>query len=68
MAFPTDKKDPEDKGRTIQEVSKDITEPDDGMDKDDPADKKLPEPKPKTPEELLEDPDKVVVDGDTTGE
>lgn len=60
MPLPTEKKDPEDKGRTMPEVSKDI--------QDAHEQPKLPEPKPKTPEQMKENPDQYVTDPNVTGE
>lgn len=63
MPLPTDKKDPEDKGRTMKEVSGDIQKAN-----QEPEKPELPEPKPKTPKELLEDPAESVKQTDVTGD
>lgn len=60
MPLPTDKKDPEDKGRSMKEVSGDIQKA-----HETPV---PPEPKPKTPEELLQDPADSVRRTDVTGD
>jgi hypothetical protein len=63
MPLPTDKKDPEDKGRTMKDVSNDIQKA------HEPAEPlTAPEPKPKTPEELLQDPAEAVRESDVTGD
>lgn len=60
MPLPTEQKDPEDKGRTMNEVSKDIGEAHEQP--------KMPDPKPKTKEELLEDPEEAIKDKSVTGD
>ncbi len=71
LGLPTDMKikasrlgdDDRDKGRTMKEVSKDITDP-----KKEPEKAKVPEPKAKTPQEMLEHPDEQVGEREVTGD